>query len=134
MTSPRTIPISSQVVNHLITRIQQQLAGDVEKIILYGSYARGEAEPDSDVDIIALICFDSYNVDEARELLVDIALELSLEFDLNISIMPQDYNEFEKWLPYIPFFQNVKREGIVLYERSGYGTLEIPFRESEVRT
>ncbi|TWH49262.1 nucleotidyltransferase family protein [Sporomusa sp. KB1] len=120
MAIPINCSLPQELLNELIYRIQAKLDSHIEKIILYGSCARGEAQEDSDIDIMALIRTDGHDLKKFREDLVDIAFDLSLKHDLDISILSQDLEEYKKWSPYIPFFQNVRNESIVLYERTNH--------------
>ena len=118
MNKQEIITLPANLREELISRMRLKLDGSLEKIILFGSCARGDASVDSDIDFIALIRDESANFKEIREILVDIAFDLSLENNVDVSILPQDFDEYQKWLPYIPFYQNIGKEGIVVYERS----------------
>ncbi len=83
----------------------------VGQIILYGSQARGEAKPDSDIDLlIVLKCVFNYadEIDKTSEFIQ----ELSLQYDTVISrsfVSEQRFNQEKS-----PFILNVHREGMVL--------------------
>jgi predicted nucleotidyltransferase len=64
-------------------------------LLLYGSYARGDAREGSDVDLLLLL---EGPVDPAREILYleDVKWPLSLEYDTVISVMPVSMEVFEK--------------------------------------
>jgi predicted nucleotidyltransferase len=83
------------------------------QIILYGSRARGDAEPDSDWDLLVLLDGD---VTDERVRSVRYALyDLERETD---TILSTAVRSKEKWYSAyyqaIPFFHNVMREGISL--------------------
>ncbi len=78
-------------------------------LILYGSYARGEADEGSDVDLLLLLRGE---VDQAREVLraEEVKWPLSLESGYALSLLPvgvEVYRSSED-----PFFWNARREGI----------------------
>ena len=83
----------------------------VGQIILYGSQARGEAKPDSDIDLlIVLKCAFNYadEIDKTSKFIQ----ELSLQYDTVISrafVSERRFNQEKS-----PFILNVHREGIVL--------------------
>jgi len=81
----------------------------LKAIYLYGSYARGEARPDSDVDVL-LVIRDDFNYIEMLKLSDDFAVSLSLENDVVISrafVSEKAYKEKQS-----PFLINVRREGV----------------------
>lgn len=82
-------------------------------IILYGSQARGDSGQDSDYDLLVLLNKDEISRDD--EIAVKYPL-YDIEFDTGKIISPLVLSK-KKWESrhYItPFYQNVKREGIVL--------------------
>jgi predicted nucleotidyltransferase len=64
-------------------------------LLLYGSYARGDAREGSDVDLLLLLAGP---VDPAREILYleDVKWPLSLEYDTVFSILPVSAEAFEE--------------------------------------
>jgi len=83
----------------------------VVQIILYGSQARGEAKPDSDIDLLIVMkCAFNY-ADEINKT-SEFVQELSLKYDTVVSrafVSEQRFNQEKS-----PFILNVNREGIVL--------------------
>lgn len=88
----------------------------LKKIILYGSYARGDNRKDSDIDIMILVDLQ----DEQMEALSDVLSELDFEYNVTygIWIMPivKNIQHFNSQNDIYPFYINVKKEGISLYE------------------
>ncbi len=87
----------------------------VRKIILFGSYARGDFDSDSDIDIMVLVDYPREDIGKIRSKMSDISFELS--YDNNIEINPLIQNEdfFTKWIRSYPFYNNVANEGVELY-------------------
>jgi predicted nucleotidyltransferase len=82
-------------------------------IILYGSEARGEARPDSDIDLLILVDKDSLTLQEELDITAPIYdIEMETGIDVSSIIMPR-----KKWegRPFkTPFYINVMNDGIVL--------------------
>ncbi len=91
------------------------IMGDsVKKIILYGSYARGDFRPDSDMDIMILTSLDEEGIRKLENQLYDRAFEYELSDGVNISINIKNQDHFNYWLGALPYYDNVDKEGIVL--------------------
>lgn len=86
-----------------------------EKVILFGSRARGKARPDSDFDLVVI-----KESDEPRYRR-DAALYLALAgLNVPVDVMVYTPQEVREWsaVP-LAFITTVVREGKVLYEREG---------------
>jgi len=88
--------------------------GLVTKVILFGSYARGEETPDSDIDLCVLT-----PVKDRRPLDVGVELRVKLidvqESDLDL--IPFNQDEFFARAKCPGTFQNdIMKHGVVLYE------------------
>ena len=86
----------------------------LEKVLLYGSYARGEQDDESDVDILAVVNLPVEALDEYESPVLDLAVGLGLRYDALFSVLLQDAATFRKYNRVMPFFVNVLREGISL--------------------
>lgn len=100
-------PIVQQCKDVLTKQYDTQLKG----VILYGSLARGEASPTSDIDLLVLLAppFD-YFVELRR--LVDLLYSIQLESNQLISAKPVSIKDFE--LGSISLYRNIRNEGLVV--------------------
>ena len=86
----------------------------LEQIILYGSVARGTSTEESDVDIALLI---HGTIDENLEdHLLDFIVDMNLKYNRVFSVIDIDYETFRKWENVLPFYSNVRREGVTLWK------------------
>ena len=80
-------------------------------MILYGSYARGDYHPDSDVDVLIVLRGE---VKPTREIdrISDRVADICLEHNVLIATFPVS----EEWLSQrkSPLFENVRKEGVPL--------------------
>lgn len=91
----------------------RRLGSNVVKIKLYGSYARGDFDTDSDIDIMILI--RDNNSKELHEIRTEIAHQILLDFGVLVSIVFIEETHFYEWFDAIPLYQNVENEGISIY-------------------
>mgnify|MGYP000927238022 CR=1 FL=1 len=83
----------------------------LKKIILFGSYARDEADDGSDIDILLLIDEDREKIKQYHNLMV----EYSLKHNVLISIMEQEFSQYNKYKEFVPFYADVDKEGVEFY-------------------
>lgn len=82
------------------------------KIILYGSVARGDDCEESDIDIAVII--PSYTP-EMQDKMWDLIVDMELEYNRVLSVILIDSKKFADWEDIMPFYKNVKKDGIVLW-------------------
>lgn len=105
-----------QVVLKKVKSAAQQLYGDkLDRIILYGSYARGDNTDESDIDIMIILDCEAGEIKRLRRLTAEMASDISLEEEVFLSVLLRDRQYFEKNLHLLPFYQNIEREGIAVY-------------------
>ena len=87
-------------------------AVDPLEIIAFGSRARGQHRPDSDLDLAAIL--DVPEEETLRTIPGDIFNGLGMPVDL-LPIAKERYDRFRPWLNSV--HRNIEQEGIRLYER-----------------
>lgn len=83
---------------------------------LYGSYARGDFDAESDVDVMALVDLPKEELAAYRRRVSDISSDLDLRYDVVLSIKLQDTDTFQRFSNTLPFFKNVLKEGISIVQ------------------
>ena len=100
-------------VRNLAERVKEHLervyGEGIMEVLLYGSHARGEADRDSDIDLLVLVK-ESLNPSEVRESLSDLLLDILLESGNLVSVVVVPVGLFET--ANYPFIMNVRRDGI----------------------
>ncbi len=107
---------SKNTLNLLLTETSnglREIFGDrLDSVILYGSYARGDFNEDSDIDVMALVDMNSTDLAEYRRRVNAFSNRLDLKHDVLLSIRLQDKETFTRWADTLPFFKNVLKDGI----------------------
>ena len=105
-----------QVVLEKIKDRSEKLFGQaLDKIILYGSYARGDYTDESDIDIMIILNCSDRDVRKMRRMATEIASDISLEQDVFLSILLRDKKHYEENIEFFPFYRNISREGVAVY-------------------
>ena len=85
------------------------------EVILIGSYARGDYNEDSDVDIVLLLKTSNEDLITENELLCEVAAELDYKYNALISTITLDASMYYKYRSVHCFYRNIQDEGVVLY-------------------
>jgi uncharacterized protein len=82
------------------------------EVILYGSRARGDEQPDSDWDLLILV---NSKADLNYEMVFRHKLfELELELEESFSVTVHNKNEWKLKYWVTPLYQNITREGVMI--------------------
>jgi uncharacterized protein len=106
--------VNKEAIIKDFTETMKNHYGDrLSKIILYGSYARGDFNEESDIDFLVLL--NDEEVRTSKEILNigDKLYDLSVSFLTMISarVIPQfHYEEYDNL-----FFRNIKKDGLLIY-------------------
>ena len=103
-----------QIILSEIAAVAKETFGEkLDSVILYGSYARGDYTPESDVDIMILVRgIAPEELWKYRSSITSKSSELGLEYNLVIVPLIKDVDIFNKYMGVLPFYQNVDKEGI----------------------
>jgi len=100
-----------KVGEQLWAHLKEQYGSKALRVILYGSYARGGATSESDVDVLVVVD-DALDPWEVRRSLDGVLLDILLEkgFLVSVLVVPKSFYEGYN----SPFMIQVRREGIPL--------------------
>ncbi len=105
-----------QILDELIKNVIPIFGEKLERVILFGSYARGDYDAESDIDLMFLIDDDAQTLNGKYSKLVRRAIsKIGLEHDILLCSVLQNEHDFYECVNSIPFYKNVEREGITLY-------------------
>ena len=88
----------------------RRLYGDCLKdIILYGSYARGDARDESDIDVMVVLR-DMVTPGREIDRMIDMITDINLKYGVLLAVVPVSEEKFLRVNS--PLLLNVRREGI----------------------
>jgi uncharacterized protein len=101
-------------VVHVFAAKAREACGDtIEEILLFGSVARGDDRPDSDIDILVIVREEDFHL---RELLTGLAFDLLVETGDHLSVKVLSRADVQACKHY-PFIRNVAADAVAV--RSG---------------
>lgn len=103
------------LLGQYVEEIRKIYGKKLKSVILYGSYARGDFKPDSDIDIMILVDSTEMEIEELGKQLSWCTYDFNEEHDTDIKPIAKSDTHFRKWLGVYPFYTNVQREGVQLY-------------------
>lgn len=96
------------ILNNIQKNLTERFHDNIKALILYGSWAKGTAKIDSDIDLVAI--FDELNKETEKSL--DDTVR-NLDKERSIAIVSSSLEDFQK--EKIPLFTAVKGEGRIIY-------------------
>lgn len=104
-----------KLLEQYINEIKKIYGLHLRQIILYGSYARGDFRPDSDIDIMILLDISDLEIKEYNQQLSYMTYDFNMDNDLDIKPIAKSEEHFKRWIGNYPFYANINKEGVILY-------------------
>jgi len=98
------------IIKVIKQRLHEVLGDRVQKIILFGSRSRGDAEEDSDYDVLLLADKRTREIENQVD---NIAYEMLEDYGAVVIIFVFEMETFERETQE-PLFCNIRREGVLL--------------------
>lgn len=102
------------ILTLFVKEVKRVLGKDMDKVIVYGSYARGDYDENSDIDIMVLTSRPEKEIKPIEYELYDVAFDFFMDYGIDISVIVKNKEHFNYWLGALPFYDNVEREGVVI--------------------
>lgn len=104
----------NDAIDKITTGVTEIMGDTLHSVLLYGSYARGDFNEESDIDIMILANVGSNELAPYRKRLNLLSSRTGLENDVMIAISLMDAQTVLTKCDAVPFYQNVLREGVNL--------------------
>ena len=100
------------VLKEFKTSLEQILGGQLIELKLFGSKARGDDQPNSDMDVLIIVATDDWHI---RDKVYDVATDVLLQMDVCISPKVISKNRFDQLRGEgTSFIHNVSKDAITV--------------------
>ncbi len=103
-----------EIVRSFSSQLYQLLGDKLSKVILYGSYARGDFHNNSDVDIMILVRMSEDEIRSVRYQIYDMAFDILMDTGVDISPIIKNEDQYMYWIEDLPFYRNIAKEGVII--------------------
>ena len=102
----------NDLLQGFVIKLKELLGTHLNDVILYGSYARNEAEEGSDIDIMILVDLPEEKLNKIDDKINSFASDVLFEKSIILSTIIHNKDIFYKRGEFVPFYRNVIYEGI----------------------
>lgn len=102
----------SEILQQLCDKLNMLLGESIKDVILFGSYARNDADESSDIDVLILADLSRMEIASLTFKLGEIVSDLLLEHGIMVSPIIENRDFFHANKDVFPFFRNIENEGV----------------------
>lgn len=104
----------SELVKNYRGAIAEALEGKLVRIVLFGSYAQGDYNHDSDMDMMILADVQQKEISYYADIVYDITYDFEEKYCMEINPCVQSIHTYNQWKEIDPFFMNIEKDGVSL--------------------
>ena len=105
------------ILEEYVKGLSKIIGKSLKQVILYGSYARGEQDQNgeiSDIDIMILVNLTQEEIRKLEKKIIDYSYELDLEYNILLSPIIENFEDYNNRIEYMSFYKNIEKEGVLL--------------------
>ena len=102
-----------KIIEQIVEFSKDVFGEKFKNVILYGSYARGDYDDESDIDIMIMVDMDRDELGKYRKVYSEFFSEVNLQNGVFLTSKLQSGSYFDAWKHAMPFYQNIIKEGVV---------------------
>lgn len=102
------------LIDQYCETLRRDFPGEVGRIILFGSRARGEGTPHSDIDLLIVLNTEDHRL---KRKVLDLSWDVMFDHHFKVFLSPivffrKDYENYQRWNS--SFLENVSRDAVSL--------------------
>ncbi|WP_041952156.1 nucleotidyltransferase domain-containing protein [Spirosoma spitsbergense] len=105
-------PVIEPIVREFKATLQTLYGDCLRDVVLYGSYARGDYDEESDIDLMVLLNDDKVNTYAEIRRIAEVETAFLLKFGLVISPFPVAYKKYS--VSYRGVYQEARKDGLIV--------------------
>ena len=102
------------IMQDFAKNVRKMLGNSLDSVIVYGSYARGDYSELSDVDVMLLVSLGEEDIKKISDQISDLAFDFMMKYGVDISPVITNIEHFNYWVDNLPYYRNVRDEGVRL--------------------
>lgn len=102
----------NKITEEIVIGLKEIFGNKLNSIILFGSYARGDFDEESDVDILVLVDLSANELSNYRASVDSLCGKLLLEYGIVISAIEKDFETYNRYRDVLPFYKNIVKDGV----------------------
>lgn len=87
---------------------------DMSRVVIYGSYARGDYSKESDIDVMILVKIPEAEIRDYTDDVADCAFGYLMKYGIDISPVVKNEEHFNYWVDTLPYYRNIRDEGVIV--------------------
>lgn len=108
---PETINVLLESYREEIEKI---FGSRLNRMVLYGSYARGDFNEKSDMDIMILADIQPEELSYFADKVYDVTYDFEVKYEMEINPSVQSIQVYDQWKKLYPFFINIEKDGVAV--------------------
>ena len=107
-------PRINAVIQEVLQASKTTLGNKLDKVILFGSYARGDYDDDSDIDFLIVAHVSQTEASMERANIRNKLPFIDLDYDIVVSLNVTGSDVYNNYVDILPMYKNVAKEGVLL--------------------
>ena len=101
-----------EITDCVVAESRKIFGSKLNSVILFGSYARGDYDGESDVDILILVDLPMQEIAKQRTSIDTLCGDLLWKYGIVVSAIEKDTETYLRYASVLPFYKNIQREGV----------------------
>jgi len=111
--------MNKEILENLKSEVEKaakELLDDkLSKVILYGSYVRGDYDEESDIDFALMSDLTESEIPSYNDPIGEIISRLSIKYGTLVTVIIISSESFNRYKNVMPFYMNLVKEGEIFY-------------------